>query len=98
MVRNKVRAIRESLFMTQDQLAQRSGVSVRCVRYLEGGRTCKNDTKRKILKGLGRNFRDDVGEVFPVERLYSSMEVAQMCHDAWARGIREGQLGPEEGA
>ena len=50
---NRVRAIREERLMTREELAKRSGLSLRTVWSVENGHPCRLVTKREILRGLG---------------------------------------------
>ncbi len=62
---NRVREFREDRLMTLEELAHRSGLSVRTVWSVENGYPCRLATKRRILRGLGVARRDH-GVVFPV--------------------------------
>jgi len=61
---NRVKEIRKSRLMTQSQLADRAQLARRTVHSVEKGLSCRMDTKRKILIGLGLTF-DDRELVFP---------------------------------
>ena len=50
---NNVRKIREALMMSKAELARKSGLSTLTIDRVEAGRTCRLDTKRKILQALG---------------------------------------------
>ena len=50
---NRIRAARQALGWTQDQLAHRAHVSPRTVHAVEKGRDCRQATKRKLLNALG---------------------------------------------
>lgn len=50
---NRIRAARQALSWTQDDLAQRAGVSTRTIHAIEKGRPCRQATKRHILNALG---------------------------------------------
>lgn len=50
---NRIRAARQSLGWTQNDLAAKAGVSARTVHAIEKGRPCRQATKRKILLTLG---------------------------------------------
>lgn len=50
---NRIRAARQALGWTQDQLAQKAGVSPRTVHAVEKGRACRQATKRRLLNALG---------------------------------------------
>ena len=50
---NRIRAARQALGWTQNDLAAKAGVSARTVHAIEKGRPCRQATKRKILAALG---------------------------------------------
>ena len=50
---NRIRAARQALGWTQNDLAAKAGVSARTVHAIEKGRPCRQATKRKILLTLG---------------------------------------------
>jgi DNA-binding XRE family transcriptional regulator len=50
---NNVRKIREALMMSKAELARKSGLSTLTIDRVESGRSCRLDTKRKILHALG---------------------------------------------
>ena len=50
---NRIRAARQALGWTQNELAERSGVSPRTIHAVEKGRSCRQATKRRILAALG---------------------------------------------
>ncbi|MDG2334751.1 MAG: helix-turn-helix transcriptional regulator [Myxococcota bacterium] len=58
VVQNRVREIRKSRLMTQSQLANRAKLARRTVHSVEKGLSCRMDTKRKVLIGLGLTFED----------------------------------------
>ncbi len=61
---NRVRQIREELLITREELAERTGLSVRTVWSVESGFPCRLPTKRRILQAL-RVARDRHRTVFP---------------------------------
>jgi DNA-binding XRE family transcriptional regulator len=65
---------------TQNDLADRSGVSARTIHAIEKGRPCRQATKRKILRTLGVPW-DLRSEYFPgarkVRRPVSIVEIEQ---------------------
>jgi DNA-binding XRE family transcriptional regulator len=61
---NRVRALREDRLMTREELAERSGLSVRTVWSVENGYPCRLLTKRRILRALGLSSEDHT-RVFP---------------------------------
>lgn len=50
---NRIRAARQALGWTQNDLALRAGVSTRTIHAIEKGRPCRQATKRHILNALG---------------------------------------------
>ncbi len=58
MSENNVRRIREALMMSKAELARKSGLSTLTIDRVEAGKTCRLDTKRKILHALGLKVSD----------------------------------------
>jgi DNA-binding XRE family transcriptional regulator len=52
-VMNRIRAARQAMGWTQNDLADKAGVSARTIHAIEKGRPCRQATKRKILRTLG---------------------------------------------
>lgn len=50
---NRIRAARQALGWTQNELATKAGVSPRTIHAVEQGRSCRQATKRRILAALG---------------------------------------------
>ena len=50
---NRIRAARQAMGWTQNDLAERAGVSTRTIHAIEKGRPCRQATKRHILSALG---------------------------------------------
>lgn len=50
---NRIRAARQALGWTQNELANKAGVSARTIHAVEKGRPCRQTTKRRILNALG---------------------------------------------
>lgn len=50
---NRIRAARQALGWTQNDLAKRAHVSPRTIHAVEKGRACRQATKRHILNALG---------------------------------------------
>ena len=50
---NRIRAARQALGWTQDELAHKAGVSARTIHAVEKGRPCRQATKRQVLNALG---------------------------------------------
>ena len=64
---NRIRAARQALGWTQDQLAHKAAVSPRTVHAVEKGRDCRQATKRKLLAALSVPW-DLRNEYFPIAR------------------------------
>lgn len=68
---NRIRAARQALGWTQNELAQKAGVSTRTIHAIEKGRPCRQATKRHILNALGvpwENRTDYFTQARPVRR------------------------------
>ncbi len=50
---NRIRAARQALGWTQNELADKAEVSPRTIHAVEKGRPCRQTTKRQILFALG---------------------------------------------
>lgn len=50
---NRIRAARQALDWTQNELAAKAGISARTIHAIEKGRPCRQATKRLILNALG---------------------------------------------
>jgi len=50
---NRIRAARQALGWTQNDLAHKASVSTRTIHAVEKGRPCRQATKRQILNALG---------------------------------------------
>ncbi len=50
---NRIRAARQALGWTQNELAAKANVSPRTVHAVEKGRDCRQATKRRLLSALG---------------------------------------------
>ena len=78
---NRIRAARQALGWTQNELARKAGVSARTIHAIEKGRSCRQATKRSILNALAVpwNLRDEyfqrarsVRRVRPIEAAHSA--------------------------
>ena len=58
MVKNNVRKLREELLMSKAELARKAGVSALTIDRIEGGKSCRMDTKRKLIQALGRKLSE----------------------------------------
>jgi DNA-binding XRE family transcriptional regulator len=56
--RNIVKKIREELLMSKAELARKAGVSSLTIDRIEKGKSCRMETKRKIIIALGYNLAD----------------------------------------
>ena len=56
--RNIVRKIREELLMSKAELARKAGVSSLTIDRIEKGKSCRMETKRKIILALGYDLSD----------------------------------------
>ena len=74
MASNNVRRIREALMMSKAELARKAGLSTLTIDRVEAGKTCRLDTKRKILHALGLRVsdKDSVFGNRPVDHLLVS--------------------------
>ncbi len=50
---NRIRAARQALGWTQNELAAKAGISARTIHAIEKGRPCRQATKRRLLTALG---------------------------------------------
>jgi len=56
--RNIVKKIREELLMSKAELARKAGVSSLTIDRIEKGKSCRMETKRKIIIALGYDLSD----------------------------------------
>ena len=61
---NIVREIREELLMSKAELARKAGVSPLTIDRIEKGKSCRMETKRKIILALGYHLSDK-DKIFP---------------------------------
>jgi DNA-binding XRE family transcriptional regulator len=61
---NIVREIREELLMSKAELARKAGVSPLTIDRIEKGKSCRMETRRKIILALGYNLTDK-HRIFP---------------------------------
>ena len=72
---NRIRAARQALGWTQNELARKAGISARTIHAIEKGRPCRQATKRRILNALSVpwEMRDDYFQrVRPVRRVVTA--------------------------
>ncbi len=75
---NRIRAARQALGWTQNELARKAGVSARTIHAIEKGRSCRQATKRSILNALGVpwNLREECFQRALSVRRVSAIETA----------------------
>lgn len=78
---NRIRAARQALGWTQNDLAEKSGVSPRTIHAIEKGSTCRQATKRRILVALGVPW-ELRAEYFTTARSVRRVEPAQEAQRA----------------
>jgi transcriptional regulator with XRE-family HTH domain len=78
---NRIRAARQALGWTQNDLAEKSGVSPRTIHAIEKGSTCRQATKRRILAALGVPW-DLRAEYFPIARTVRRVPAADEAQSA----------------
>ena len=62
--KNNVQKIREEHLMSKAELARKAGLSALTIDRVEGGMSCRMDTKRKIILALGFTLAEKE-KVFP---------------------------------
>ena len=55
---NAVKKTREARLMSRAELARKAGISPQTLERVERGKTCRLETKRKILFALGYSLSD----------------------------------------
>ncbi len=63
-VKNNVQKFREEQLMSKAELARKAGLSALTIDRVEGGMSCRMDTKRKIILALGFKLADKE-KIFP---------------------------------
>ena len=58
MSKNSLKKIRESLMISQAELARKANISPFTIARIESGKSCRLDTKRKIILALGVKISD----------------------------------------
>jgi DNA-binding XRE family transcriptional regulator len=61
---NRVREVRRAYLLTQSELAEKTGLSLRTIQYVERGTPCRFSTQRKLVTFFGLPFRDR-RKIFP---------------------------------
>ena len=62
--RNLVKKIRKELMMSKTELAQKAGITIKTINRIENNLSCRIESKRKILLGLGYKITEK-DKVFP---------------------------------
>ena len=60
--------MREKLLMSKAELARKAGVSPLTIERVEKGKSCRVETKRKLILALGYGLSDK-NEMFPEEQI-----------------------------
>ncbi len=81
LLMNRIRAARQSLGWTQNELARKAGISARTIHAIEKGRPCRQATKRRILNALGVPW-DLLDEYFQRVRSVRRTVVADQARSA----------------
>ena len=58
MKKSEVRSYRESLLLSKAELARKAGLSPLTIDRIENGKSCRPETKRKVLVALGLKLTD----------------------------------------
>ena len=58
MKKSEVKNFRESLLLSKAELARKAGLSPLTIDRIEKGKTCRPETKRKVLIALGLKLTD----------------------------------------
>jgi DNA-binding XRE family transcriptional regulator len=64
---NSLKRYREKLLMSKAELARKAGLSALTIDRIEKGKTCRLETKRKIILALGLQLNDR-GKIFTDDR------------------------------
>ena len=82
---NNVKQLREAQLMSKAELARKAGISSLTIDRVEAGKSCRMDTKRKIILALGISVADK-DRVF----VAGSQEDAGETDDSRAVALKEG--------
>ena len=91
MGKNNVRKLREELLMSKAELARKAGVSALTIDRIEGGKSCRMDTKRKIILALGFKLSDK-------EKVFAKTDESRRTENIAHKGDEEEDEGPAESA
>lgn len=61
---NNVKRSRENLLMSKSELARKANVSPLTIHRIENGKSCRLDTRRKVIIALGFDISDK-DKIFP---------------------------------
>jgi DNA-binding XRE family transcriptional regulator len=61
--RNYLKSYREKVFIGKAELARKAGISAATLDRIEGGKSCRLETKRKIILALGLEL-SEAGKIF----------------------------------
>jgi DNA-binding XRE family transcriptional regulator len=61
---NIIKSIREGFLMSKAELARKAGISPLTIDRIEKGRSCRMETKRKIILALGYDLSEK-DKIFP---------------------------------
>ena len=56
--KNNVKELRENQLMSKAELARKAGISTLTIDRVEAGKSCRLDTKRKIILALGMSIAE----------------------------------------
>ncbi len=61
--RNYLKSYREKVFISKAELARKAGISAATIDRVERGKSCRLETKRKIIQALGLEL-SEAGQIF----------------------------------
>ena len=74
---NRIRAARQALGWTQNELAAKAGICARTIHAIEKGRPCRQATKRRIMNALSVPW-ELRNEYFPSARTVRPVAVREV--------------------
>ena len=60
---NSLKSYREKVFISKAELARKAGISAATIDHIERGKSCRLETKRKIILALGLELSES-GKIF----------------------------------
>jgi len=72
-----IKSLREQKHLTQEELSQESGISVRTIQRIEAGQEPKGHTARALAKALDLNI-NTIGKIISEERNYSLIKIINL--------------------